>query len=184
MKLPFVRRITADALRAKLTRAEQEIVAQVMSVDAKDREVQRLTDELNDARLARKAALAAYEATNYRANRAQEEVVELKERLRTFQGQPDAGGETSTAAPGTEDRDYAFTVLNLALPMFAEVIAQNDGVLPDDNYEALSIYVNGASRYGLSSAELEELRVQHGLPAPVLQRAKDFAPRATPVGAA
>ncbi|MGW2089103.1 hypothetical protein [Streptomyces sp. NPDC001880] len=183
MKLPFARRATVDALRTQLARAEQEVVAQAASVEAKDGEVKRLTDELNLARLARKASMAAYEIADSRAGRAEEKVVELETRLRTVQERPDAV-ETSVDGPGAEDRDYAFTFLNLVLPRFADVIAQNGGVLPDDNYEALSIYVNGASRYGLSDAEVEELRVRHGLPAPIFQRARDFAPRALPAGAA
>lgn len=174
MKLPFVRRTTADALRDKLARAEREVVAQAVSVVVKDGEVQRLTDELNDARLARKAGMAAYEIADSRATRAEEKVVELETRVRTLQEQPDVG----------ETRDYAFSILNLALPQFADVIAKNAGVLPDDSYEALSIYVNGASRYGLSDAEGEALRVRHGLPASIFQRAKDFVPRALPAGAA
>ncbi|MFF5475399.1 hypothetical protein [Streptomyces achromogenes] len=187
MKLPFVRRTTADALRDQLARAEQEVAAQAVSAEAKDGEVKRLTDELNDARLARKAALAAYEIADFRARRAEEKVVGLEARLRAVQEQPDAG-ETSTPEPRAKDRDrdrdYAFTLLNLVLPQFANAVAQNGGVLPDDHYEALSNYVNGASRYGLSDAEVEELRVRHGLPAPIFQRAKDFVPRALPAGAA
>jgi hypothetical protein len=180
MKLPFVRRGTADALRDKLARAEQEVVAQVTSVEAKDGEVQRLTRELGDAQLVGKAALAAYEVANSRVNRAQEQIGELTARLRAVQEQPDVG-QTGMDEHGVEDRVYAFAVLNLALPQFTEVIAQNDGVLPDRHYEALSIYVNSAPRYGLSEAEVEELRVRHGVPAPIFQRAKDFAPH---VGAA
>ncbi|MFK0112504.1 hypothetical protein [Streptomyces sp. NPDC091217] len=182
MKLPFVRRTTADALRTQLARAEQEVVAQAVSVEAKDGEVERLTDELNDARLVQMAATAAYEISDSRATRAEEKVAELKARLRTLQEQPDAG-EASTDEAGTEDRDYAITLLNLVLPQFVAVIARNGGVLPDDNYEALSIYVNGASRYGLSDAEVEELRVRHGLSASIFQKAKDFVPRALPAGA-
>ncbi|MFE7512737.1 hypothetical protein ACFU8I_16200 [Streptomyces sp. NPDC057540] len=177
MKLPFVRRTTADALREKLTRAEQEVAAQAVSAEAKDAEVKRLTSELNEARLARKSALVAYEVADSRASRAEEKVAGLEARLRTVQEQPDAG-ETSTAEPRAEDKDYAFHFLNLVLPQFANVVAQNDGTLPDDHYEALSNYVNGASRYGLSDAEAEELRARHGLPAPIFQRAKDFVPRA------
>ncbi|MEU8622663.1 hypothetical protein [Streptomyces sp. NPDC048623] len=182
MKLPFVRRTTADALRDKLARAEQEVVAQAVSAEAKDGEVTRLTGELNEARLARKSALAAYEVADSRASSAEKKVAELEARLRAVQEQPDAG-EASTAEPRAEDRDYAFHYLNLVLPQFADVVAQNGGVLPEDHYEALSNYVNGASRYGLSDAEVEELRVRHGLPAPVFQRAKDFVPRALPAGA-
>jgi hypothetical protein len=183
MKLPFVRRTTADALRDKLTRAEEEVVAQATSVATKDGEVQRLTGDLNDARLARKAAQEAYEIANSRATRAEERVAEL-EAPRTVQKQPDAG-EAGTAGPGPEDRDYAFTVLNRALPQFADIVTQNGGVLPDENYEALSIYVNGASMYyGLSDAEVEEVGVRHGIPAPILQKAKDFMSRALPAGAA
>ncbi|MFB7926410.1 hypothetical protein, partial [Streptomyces sp. NPDC056081] len=182
MKLPFVRRTTADALRTRLARAEQEVVARAANVEAKDSEVKRLTGELNNARLARKASTVAYEIADARASDAEEKVAELKTRLRTVQEQPDAG-ETSADEPGVEDRDYAFTFLNLVLPRFADLIAQNGGVLPDDNYEALSTYVNGASRYGLSDAEIEEIRARHGLPAPIFQRAKDFAPR-LPTGAA
>ncbi|MDR3033456.1 MAG: hypothetical protein LBV78_10175, partial [Kitasatospora sp.] len=74
--------------------------------------------------------------------------------------------------------------LNLAFRQFATVIAQNGGVLPDDHYEALSIYVNGASRHGLSDAEVEEIRVRHSVPLPIFQRAKDFVPRGLPAGAA
>ncbi|MFB6814511.1 hypothetical protein ACFCV8_08190, partial [Streptomyces sp. NPDC056347] len=183
MKLPFVRRATADALRDKLARAEKEIAAQAVSAEAKDGEVQRLTSELNEARLARKAALAAYEVADSRASRAEKKVAELEARLRAAQEQPDAG-ETSTAEPRAEDRDYALHFLNLVLPQFANVIAQNGSILPDDHYEALSTYVNGASRYGLSDAEVEELRVRHGLPLPIFQRAKDFVPRSLPAGAA
>ncbi|MGW2952771.1 hypothetical protein [Streptomyces eurythermus] len=183
MKLPFVRRTTADVLRNQLARAEQEVAAQAVSAEAKDGEVKRLTDELNDARLARKAALVAYEIADSRASRAEEKVAGLEARLRAVQEQPDAG-ETSTAEPRAEDRDYALTFLNLVLPQFANVVAQNGGVLPDDHYEALSNYVNGASRYGLSDAEVEELRVRHGLPALIFQRAKDYVPRARSAGAA
>ncbi|MEU3954023.1 hypothetical protein AB0F45_17150 [Streptomyces achromogenes] len=185
MKLPFVRRTTADALRDQLARAEQEAAAQALSAEAKDGEVKRLTDELNDARLARKAALAAYEIADFRARRAEEKVAGLEARLRAVQEQPDAG-ETSTPEPRAKDRDrdYAFTLLNLVLPQFANAVAQNGGALPDDHYEALSNYVNGASRYGLSDAEVEELRVQHGLPALIFQRAKGFVPRALPADAA
>ncbi|MET9734523.1 hypothetical protein ABZZ79_28955 [Streptomyces sp. NPDC006458] len=177
MKLPFVRRATADALRTQLARAEKTVVAQAASVEARDGEVRRLTSELNDARLARKAALYAYEIANSRADRAEDQVVELEARLRAAQVQPDEG-EAGTAGPRMGDKDYAFALLNLVFPQFADVIARNDGVLPDDHYEALSNYVNSAPQYGLSEAEVEELRVQHGLPAPIFQRAKDFAPRA------
>ncbi|MEU6357017.1 hypothetical protein ABZ896_48265 [Streptomyces sp. NPDC047072] len=184
MKLPFVRRATADALRDKLTRAEAEVVAQAASVEEKDGEVQRLTRELNDARLARKAAHEAYKIADFRATRAEERVAELEARPWWVRKQPDAG-EAGTAGPGPEDRDYAFTVLNRALPQFADLVTQNGGVLPDDNYKALSIYVNGASlHYGLSEAEVEELGAQHGIPAPILQKAKDFVPHALPAGAA
>ncbi|WP_019074373.1 hypothetical protein [Streptomyces hokutonensis] len=178
MKLPFVRRTTADALRDKLARAEEEVVAQAASVAAKDGEVQRLTDELNDARLAREAAQEAYEIANSRAARAEERVTELEARPWWFRKQPDTDG------PGPEDRDYAFKVLNCAFPQFADIVAQNGGVLPDENYKALSIYVNGASMYyGLSDAEVEEVGVRHGIPAPILQKAKDFVSRALPAGA-
>ncbi|MEW2308939.1 hypothetical protein AB0918_09935 [Streptomyces sp. NPDC006864] len=183
MKLPFVRRATADALRDKLARAEKDLATQAVSAEAKDGEAQRLTGELNEARLAREAAMAAYEVANSRANGAQAQVDELQTRLRALQEQPDAG-EPDEVEPVVEDRDYAFTFLNLVLPQFANVIAQNDGVLPDDHYEALSNYVNGASRYGLNDAEVEEIRVRHGLPMPVFQRAKDFVPRGLPAGAA
>ncbi|MFF1511878.1 hypothetical protein [Streptomyces sp. NPDC058326] len=183
MKLPFVRRTTADALRDKLARAEQEVTAQAASAEAKDAEVKRLTGELNEARLARKSALAAYEIANSRASTAEEKVAGLEARLRAVQEQPDAG-ETSTAEPQAEDRDYALHFLNLVLPQFADAVAQNGGALPEDHYEALSNYVNGAARYGLSDAEVEELRARHGLPAPIFQRAKDFVPRALPTGAA
>lgn len=133
MKLPFVRRTTADALRDKLTRAEERVA----ELEARPR------------------------------------VVKKK--------QPEA----STDGPGAEDRDYAFRVLNRALPQFADIVTQNGGVLPDDNYEALSIYVNGASLYyGLSEAEVEELGVRHGIPAPILQKAKETAPRSRPADAA
>src|SRR5262245_42778623 len=135
MKLPFVRRATADALRTQLARAEKEVVAQAASVEVKDGEVQRLTDELNDARLARKAALVAYEIANARASRAKEQVVELEAHLRAVQEQPDQG-EASAEGPGAEDRDFAFTILNRSFPKFAEVIVRNGGVLPDDHYEA------------------------------------------------
>ncbi|MEU3400687.1 hypothetical protein [Streptomyces filamentosus] len=177
MKLPFVRRTTADALRDKLARAEQEAAAQAVSVEAKDAEVKHLVGELNEARLARTSALAAYEVADSRANRAEKKAAELEVHLRAVQEQPDAG-ETSTAEPRAKERDYAFHYLNLVLPQFADVVAQNGGVLPEDHYEALSNYVNGAARYGLSDAEVEELRARHGLPAPIFQRAKDFAPRA------
>ncbi|MFH9298823.1 hypothetical protein [Streptomyces sp. NPDC017520] len=183
MKLPFVRRATADALRDKLARAANEIAAQAASVEAKDGEVVRLTGELNEARLAREAAMAAYEVANSRANGAQVQVNELQTRLRVLQEQSGAG-EPDVGEPVMEDRDYAFTFLNLVLPQFANVIAQNDGVLPDDHYEALSNYVKGASRYGLNDAEVEEIRVRHGLPMPVFQRAKAFVPRRLPAGAA
>ncbi|MEV7282661.1 hypothetical protein [Streptomyces sp. NPDC093111] len=183
MKLPFVRRTTADALRDELARAEQEVTAQAVSAEAKDAEVKRLTGELNEARVARKSALAAYEVANSRANRAEEKAAGLEDRLRAAQEQPGEGG-SSPAEPRTEDRDYAFHFLNLVLPQFADVVAQNGGVLPEDHYEALSNYVNGASRYGLSDAEVEELRARHGLPEPIFQRAKDFASRALPAGAA
>ncbi|WP_460074035.1 hypothetical protein [Streptomyces sp. YKOK-I1] len=183
MKLPFVRRATADALRDKLARAEEEVVAQVASVEAKDGEVQRLTDELSEARLTREAAQGAYEIANSRAARAEERVTELEARPRWVRKQPDAG-EASTGGPGPEDREYAFKVLNCAFPQFADIVTQNGGVLPDENYEALSIYVNGASTYyGLSDAEVEEVGVRHGIPAPILQKAKDFVPRALPAGA-
>jgi len=183
MKLPFVRRTTADALRDKLTRAEKEVVAQVASVAAKDAEVQRLTDELNDARLAREAAQGAYEIANSRATRAEKRVTELEARPRWVRKQPDTG-EAGTGGPGPEDRDYAFKVLNRALPQFADIVTRNGGVLPNENYEALSIYVKGASMYyGLSDAEVEEVGVRHGIPAPILQKAKDFAPRALPAAA-
>ncbi|AVH61854.1 MULTISPECIES: hypothetical protein [Streptomyces] len=183
MKLPFVRRTTADALRDKLTRAEEEVVAQAASVEAKDGEVQRLTGELNVARLARKAAQEAYKVADSRATRAEERVAELEARPRMVQEQPDAG-EAGKAGPGPEDRAYAFTVLNRALPQFADIVTQNGGALPDENYEALSIYVNGASMYyGLSDAEVEEVGVRHGIPAPILQKAKGFVSRALPAGA-
>ncbi|MFI8326375.1 hypothetical protein [Streptomyces sp. NPDC085529] len=177
MKLPFVRRTTADALRDKLARAEQEAAAQAVSAEAKNAEVKRLTGELNEARLARKSALAAYEVADSRANRAERKAAALEVRLRAVQEQPVAG-ESSTAEPRAKDRGYAFHFLNLVLPQFADVVAQNGGVLPEDHYEALSNYVNGASRYGLSDAEVEELRARHGLPAPIFQRAKDFVSRA------
>jgi len=179
MKLPFVRRTTADALRDKLARAEQQVAAQAVGAGAKDAEVKRLTGELNEARLGRKAALAAYEVADSRASRAEKKVAGLEARLQAVQEHPGAG-ETSTAEPRTEDRDYAFRLLNLVLPQFAGVVAQNGGVLPEDHYEALATYVIGASRYGLSEAEVEELRAGHGLPALVFQRAKDFVPRARP----
>ncbi|MEU7031420.1 hypothetical protein AB0A60_32590 [Streptomyces sp. NPDC046275] len=179
MKLPFVRRTTVDALRDKLARAEQQAAAQAVSAEAKDGEVTRLTGELNEARLARKSALAAYEVADSRASRAEKKVAELEARLRAVQEHPDAG-EASTAESRAEDRDYALRLLNLVFPQFAGVVAQNGGVLPDDHYKALSTYVIGASRYGLSEAEVEELRVRHGLPALVFQRAKDFVPRARP----
>ncbi|MFI5808415.1 hypothetical protein [Streptomyces sp. NPDC051561] len=177
MRLPFVRRTTADALRDRLASAERVAVAQAVSIEAKDSEVQRLIGELAEAHLARKAALAAYENANYRARRDRDQIAELQDRLRTVQEQPDAG-ETGTDEHGTVERDFAFTILNLAFPQCADVIAQNGGVLPDSYYEALAIYVNGASRYGLTNAEVEELRVRHGLPASIFQRAKDFASRA------
>ncbi|MFD8474850.1 hypothetical protein ACFV2E_22785 [Streptomyces globisporus] len=184
MKLPFVRRATADALRDKLARAEKEKEAATQAVSAEAKgEVQRLTRELNEARLGRDAAKAAYEVANSRAKGAQEQVDELQTRLRALQEQPDAG-QPDGVEPVMEDRDYAFTFLNLALPRFANVIAQNGGVLPDDHYEALSTYVNGASRYGLHDDEVEEIRVRHGLPTPIFQRAKDFVPRRLPAGTA
>ena len=184
MKLPFVRRTTVDAVRAKLARAEQEVVAQVASVEAEDGEVQRLTRELGEAHLARDAALAAYEVANSRTDRAQEQIGELEARLRIVQVQP-AAGKTGPREPSAEDRDYAFNVLNRALPQFADIVTQNGGVLPDEKHEALAIYVNGASMYyGLSDAEVEELGVRHGIPAPILQKAKDFVHRALPAGAA
>jgi hypothetical protein len=173
MKLPFVRRTTVDALRDKVDRAERVVVAHAVSIEAKDNEVQRLIRELAGAHLAQKAALIAYETANSRASRARDQVVELQDRLRTVQEQPDAG-ETGADEPVAEDRDYALAILNFAPPQFADVSARNSGVLPDGHYEALSIYVNGASRYGLSDAEIEELRLRYGLPTPIFQRAKTY----------
>lgn len=182
MKLPFVRRTTADALRSQLAHAERGAAALAASIEVKNGEVVRLTDELNEARLAREALKAAYEIANSRARRAEESSAELEARLRAVPALPDAG-ETSVDEPEPENRDYAFTLLNLVLPQFADLIAQNGGALPEDNYEALSIYVNGASRHGLTEAEVEELRVRHNLPAPIFQRAKDFASRPLPAAA-
>ncbi|MCX4523982.1 hypothetical protein OHA69_41060 [Streptomyces anulatus] len=185
MKLPFVRRTTADELRSQLAHAERGAAALAASVEVKNGEVVRLTDDLNNARLAREALKAAYEITNSRARRAEESSAELKTYLRTVPALPDTG-ETSVDEPQREpeNRDYAFTLLNLVLPQFADLIARNGGVLPEDNYEALSIYVNGASRHGLTEAEVEDLRVRHNLPAPIFQRAKDFASRPLPASAA
>lgn len=85
--------------------------------------------------------------------------------------------ESGPEEPVAEERAYAFTILNLALSQFAEAIARNGGALPDENHEALSIYVKGASRYGISEAELEELWARHDLPAALFQQAKGLAPR-------
>ncbi|MGW8985149.1 hypothetical protein ACWGQ9_21090 [Streptomyces parvus] len=116
---------------------------------------------------------------------AEEKVVELETRLQAVQELPGAG-ESSMDEPevDSEERNYAFTFLNLVLPQFVDLIARNGGVLPDDNYRALSTYVNGASRYGVTEAEVEELRVRHNLPARIFQTAKDFESRPSSVGAA